>query len=72
MAQPLLLVPPKQVQAVLSELAALRYTAQKWQHGGRYGVQIRKYPPAGVGGKEWEAPGRDSRAVSPQATCGCV
>eukprot|EP01044_Picomonas_judraskeda_P022420 COSAG03_NODE_5575_length_1216_cov_14.324715_1_plen_148_part_00 len=41
-AQPLLLVPPREVQAVLHELALLRWTAQKWQRGGRYGVQVRR------------------------------
>jgi DNA (cytosine-5)-methyltransferase 1 len=32
--------PPSCVQALLGELASARWTVQKWQHGGRYGVAV--------------------------------
>ncbi len=42
---PMLLVPPQQMASVLHELAEQRWTAQKWQVGGRYGVKVRKVRP---------------------------
>ena len=69
MAQPqqqaLLLVPPRQVQGALSELAALRWTAQKWQHGGRYGVQVRRAPAAD--GTGTDAASADDGRADPRA-----
>jgi hypothetical protein len=49
---PMLVAPPGTVQRLLSALAAARWTAQKWQQGGRRGVAVtahltpRCHPPA--------------------------
>jgi hypothetical protein len=36
----MLVAPPGTVQRLLSALAAARWTAQKWQQGGRRGVAV--------------------------------
>ena len=50
MAQPELAAPPRHVQALLAELAAARWTAQRWHHGGRYGVAVRQLSAPSAGG----------------------
>ena len=63
MAQPELAAPPRHVQALLAELAAARWTAQRWHHGGRYGVAVRRLSAPSAGSEGVAGSSGDGRSA---------